>query len=344
MENKWRNFGGVLRLSETSQQLRNLPVAIYKLQDDKYGFYLTELDKQFDLPEKIYGLQTSFIERVKRTWENTEGNMGILLNGLRGTGKTVTAEMICNEMQLPVIVINDKFEDGVTHFINELQDDCIIFFDEYDKIYEKYSSELLTVMDGVMKRDVRIMFLLTTNDDFLNENMYQRPSRIRYIKTFGNLEPEVVFEVVDDLLIHKELREATIKFISELTIITIDLVKSIVQEVNIHHESPEAFADVYNVRGTERVYKVSQINKDGKAKVLYQRATIDELIVPFNTVDTGSGLYVNGRYLGSIMTIVDKQTLEVQKRSEGDSQKMIVSTYHFEPVSRKHYSFNNLGF
>ncbi len=344
MQNQWVYSGSEYRMREISHQLPALPAAVYKVQEDKWGFYMIEVSKQFALPEKVYGVQRPFIDRVKRSWANTKGNMGILLNGIRGTGKTVTAEMICNELNLPVLIISQTFENNVTDFINELQDDCIIFIDEYDKIYEKYSSALLTVMDGVLKRNARIMFLLTTNDDRLNENMYQRPSRIRYIKGFGNLDPDVVVEIIDDKLQHPELRQVTIDFISELSIITIDLVQSIIEEVNIHQESPYEFGDIFNINGTERTFKVTQRHEDGTETVLFQKAVLDDMIVPFVNSELGSSIYINGRYQGNLREIFDPSTVEVSRRIHKDDEEIDeVRTLHFEQMSRKHYSFINKG-
>ena len=343
MKNQWVSSGDEFRMRGVSQNLPALPRAVYKVQEDRFGFYMTKVSDEFTLPDKVYGMERPFIDRVKKSWVNTAGNMGILLNGTRGTGKTVTAEILANELGLPVIIINQQFEGEITDFINELQDDCVIFFDEYDKIFEKYSSKLLTVMDGVLRTDIRIMFLLTTNDDYLNDNMYQRPSRIRYIKTFGNLDPNVVVEIVNDLLVHKELVDETIKFISELSIITIDLVKSIVQEVNIHHESPYVFGDIFNITSNDKMYKLTHIKEDNTEEVIYQHATLDDYMnVPFNVMDIGSSLYMNSQWQGKILEVIDANTIIAERRSE-DEDKMEQRKLVITPVKRKHYSFINKG-
>jgi hypothetical protein len=199
-------------------------------------------------------------------------------------------------------------------------------------------------MDGVLKREARIMFLLTTNDDRLNENMYQRPSRIRYIKSFGNLDPDVVLEIIDDKLQHPELRQVTVDFISELSIITIDLVQSIIEEVNIHQESPYVFADIFNINGTERTYKVTQKNEDGTETVIFQKAVLDDMMVPFVNSEIGNSVYISSRYQGSIREIFDPMTIEVVRRIHKDDEEVEETrVLHFEQQSRKHYSFINKG-
>ena len=89
-------------------------------------------------------------------------------------------------------------------------------------------------MDGVYTSEYRRIFLLTTNDLTVNENLLSRPSRIRYVREFGNLEREIVEEYLNDNLIDQSCKDELIDYVDTLTISTIDILKSIVEEVNIH--------------------------------------------------------------------------------------------------------------
>lgn len=362
MKNNWIQSNSEYRIREVSQQTEQLPVGIYKLEEDRYGLFLTQISDKFSLPEKVYDVQRSFIDRVKTSWVNTKGNMGILLNGTRGTGKTITAEMICNELQMPVIIIPVDYE-GFTNLLAEMTQDTIIFIDEYDKIFSRESSTMLTIMDGVLKTDKRLMFLLTTNNSYLNENMYQRPSRIRYIKTFGNLSAEVVKEIVDDQLIHKQWREQTIEFIATLQIITIDLVMSTIQEVNIHNEDPANFRDVFNVTDSNNVsYNIFEVNPDTRAeKIIHSHAQINRRL-PFDASDVDESIYFDNVYFGHVQEILDTDVIKVQVKGEDKDDFLshilserrkkgslsvpseeIVSKdviIRVEPSYARHYSFN----
>ena len=88
-------------------------------------------------------------------------------------------------------------------------------------------------MDGVYTSPYRRVFLLTTNKTNINENMISRPSRIRYMKEFGNLELEVVKEYLDDNLQDLSRKTELLAYLDMLTFSTIDVLKSIVEEVNI---------------------------------------------------------------------------------------------------------------
>jgi hypothetical protein len=82
-------------------------------------------------------------------------------------------------MNMPVIIIHERY-NGISNFLNEIQHDFIVFFDEYEKMYDERDHSILTVMDGVLNNAFRKIFLLTTNKIHVSENMLERPGRIRY--------------------------------------------------------------------------------------------------------------------------------------------------------------------
>ena len=89
-------------------------------------------------------------------------------------------------------------------------------------------------MDGVHNSQYRKIFLLTTNELEINDNLLGRPSRIRYVRSFGNLPEETTLELLNDILIDKDAVESVLDLIRQMQIVTVDLVKALAQEVNIH--------------------------------------------------------------------------------------------------------------
>jgi hypothetical protein len=349
MNNVWTKSANNYSIKEVSQQLPLLPVGIYKYQLDPYEQpFLTQITDKFYFPYKIYGVERSFIDRVKRSWAETTGNFGVLLNGVKGTGKTVTAEMICNEMNLPVIIIPFHHK-SIVSFLNEIQQDVIVFIDEFEKIYDGYNNSLLPIMDGALKTKHRLMFLLTTNELRIERNLLQRPSRIRYVKTFEDMTLPVIIEVVNDTLLHPELRECTIKMISELPIITMDLVKSIVQEVNIHHEDPQLFKPIFNVHADrDELFNVTAMI-DGKKQEIATFAHVNpKYILP--NVSVGEEFYINHDEIGDIVSVISdsqivvKQTFynKLEDGSEEEVDKDVI--YYLEKATKTHRSFNSYAF
>lgn len=215
-----------------------IPVGVYKISMSKQGFYLEYVMDKFVFDYKIYGLQEDFINHVIKTYnESKTGNLGILLNGLKGTGKTVAAKMIANKLNIPVIIVQNMGKEINLQMMNymstEINFDCIFFFDEYEKTFNQ-DTTILSFMDGVYNSTSRKVFLLTTNNLTIDKNLIGRPSRIMYLKKFGNLETEVASKFLDDTLDNREYKQEVLEFIDLLSISTIDILKSIVKEINIH--------------------------------------------------------------------------------------------------------------
>lgn len=307
----WVGNPSRISLQYPSKEYEKLENVVYVMNIDGFGqLYLSKLSDNFSFDYKIYGLEKKLINRVLKTYEHSPyGNLGILLNGLKGTGKTVTAKILSNSLSQPTIIIPSKFDADLTGFINSIPQDVTIFIDEYEKIFGE-SKELLTIMDGCLNSDSRRVFILTTNNLYIDENLLQRPSRIRYLKKFENLSPEIVTDIVDDLLKHPELKDETIEFISNLEMITVDIVKAIINEVNLHSESPNEFKDVFNVKKITGKFNVYVKDYDGS----YVEFATNCKIYPkpnYNDSSVGYRFEIDGNIFGRVTSVLNWTTLEL---------------------------------
>lgn len=235
-----------------------LPKGIYEVKISMTEFYLSKIAESFTFDYKLYGLNQKFIDYVLKTYENTTGNLGVLLDGIKGTGKTVVAKELCNRLQLPVILVQSMGVDTNSKLIKYLSTsidfDCIFFFDEYEKEF-KNSSDVLSFMDGTYNSIYRKVFLLTTNELNVDSNLLGRPSRIRYKKSFSNLSEEVTREILNDILEDKTAIEKVIELTHSMNIITIDLIKAIATEINIHGvEALPNIKETFNIEFSRFTY------------------------------------------------------------------------------------------
>lgn len=251
----------------TKAHPKGLPKGIYEVRESMAGYYLNKLGDSFVFNYKLYGINNDFIEHFIKTYNNTAGNLGVLFNGIKGTGKTVTAEELCNRLGLPVIIVKScKEADDMLKFLaTQINFDCIFFFDEYEKEF-KESSTVLSFMDGVHNSQYRKVFLLTTNELEINSNLLGRPSRIRYVRSFGNLPEETTLELLNDILIDKNAVESILDLIRQMQIITVDLVKALAQEVNIHGvDKIDIIRKNFNLEFSDFTYLVESIELESGA-------------------------------------------------------------------------------
>jgi SpoVK/Ycf46/Vps4 family AAA+-type ATPase len=307
----WNADGNALYLGYPSQEFEELENVIYKVSLDMFERpFLAKVADNFTFDYKLYGLETDFINRVLKTYNATDnGNLGILLNGLKGTGKTVSSKQIANQLNQPIIIVGEN-KPQYPSFLNGIPQNITIFIDEYEKTFGN-ASNMLTIMDGASNSDYRRVFLLTTNELRVESNMIQRPGRVRYLKTFDHLKPAVIKEIVDDILVHKQFTNDCIQFISSLETITVDIVKAVLNEVNIHEEAPTAFETIFNVKKLKGKYNVSIREEDGTLTEIASNIAVNPRPM-FNESYVGYELEVDGVTVGEIVRVVNYNTIEVE--------------------------------
>jgi hypothetical protein len=248
-----------------------LDEGIYQiLQNPMSGeLFLQKIAQNFHFGFKLYGIDTTLVKHVVDTYQKqpVKRNIGVLLNGAKGTGKTVTAKVMANKLGLPVILC-DRPYPGLSNFLASIGHDCVFFFDEFEKNFRMKCDDddcagesLLSIMDGVYNADHCHIFILTTNELRINDNLISRPSRIRYLKSFGSvIDRQILEDFVEDALEDKSKKGEIMDFVDSLTMATIDIVKSIVEEVNIHNCSVEDFRRFFNVKEASFSYFVRRWN------------------------------------------------------------------------------------
>ena len=242
---KWINDGGIFYPIPGYASLLTSPGSgifrIYENQQTK-RLGLEKIDDTFRFNFKIYDIDCEdIISKVINAWTSdlfreSNKNLGVIFNGIKGTGKTIAAKQLCNRIGLPVLVIS-KPVDGMLEFIQSLHFESAILIDEAEKTFREEQEVLLKMIDGVYN-DMRKLYILTTNKLSIDENLLGRPGRIRYIKEFSNLSAKAVNDVIDDNLKDASLKDEVLKVVDSLEISTIDILKAIIDECNIMGSVP----------------------------------------------------------------------------------------------------------
>ena len=319
---KWINNGGVYYPIPGYSTIYSSPGSgIFQIvHDQETGrLGLGKISDTFEFDFKIYDLGCDDIfDRVITTWFSepfvkANKNLGVIFNGLKGTGKTIAAKLLSNRIGLPVIVIS-KPVPHLIEFIQSLCFECTVLIDEAEKTFEDEPETLLKMIDGVYNSS-RKLYLLTTNKLTLDENLIGRPGRIRYIKQFGILPLNAVNDYIDDCLVDKSLRGKVVSLVDRLAISTIDVLKAVVEEANIYGDIPDE--KMLNLPITGRrltVYRFTEVDggciEDLKTFILSH-------IGPGERVADWLGHQVKGKFpsFDNISLVEDEFNCDIRKRN-----------------------------
>lgn len=85
----WLKNGRVLKqVEDTVITVSSLERKVYTMRFDDTAreIYLEEFANDFHFDFKVYGVESRLIDHIMKTFENTSSNLGILFNGVKGTG------------------------------------------------------------------------------------------------------------------------------------------------------------------------------------------------------------------------------------------------------------------
>jgi len=317
--------------------INELEAKNYIFNFDVFGRCFLEDGNNFKFPDIIYDVDIAFRQIVKKVFLNNNSNLGVLLTGNKGQGKSITAKLIAKELNLPIVIIDKPIPNKIDFikFLKEIENDYILFIDEFEKLFLSNSYDesvnsnhtqesFLTFMDGVNTTNNKILFLLTTNEN-INEYLINRPSRIKFLKDYNELPEELFEKIVDNLLIKKEYREDLEKNTSFLNL-NIDLLISIIKDINLLDQPFSTFSNVYNYRLENYMYELYVIKKDGIKR--YER-----LITHENKINL-KDKYIGGYRVDNFIKFT-KNEIEFETTWEDDDGKYEIVVIKLIPFTNK---------
>ena len=237
-----------------------IPVGTYTICFAKnVGFYLTTRN-DMAVEEKVYGCHPEKARKVLASFRDFSRSLGVIMSGAKGIGKSISAKLIAKEAifgGMPVIVC-DQYVPGIASFIESIEQEVMILFDEFDKVFAKTDDEnpqasMLSLFDGTAVG--KKLYVVTCNAlTGLNDYLVNRPGRFHYHFRFDYPDADGIREYLRDK-VSEEGRgqiEDVVNF-SEKVNLNYDCLRSIAFEINHGATFAEAIRDLNIVSlGEER--------------------------------------------------------------------------------------------
>lgn len=222
--------------SDALDVLDHLPAGTYTVKENPQTkrLFLQTTDNM-TLPKKVYGDPSARADRIIRTFNDRPKSTGILLSGDKGSGKTLLCKVLANRLvsgNMPVIIVDEPFHGPeFNSLIGNIKDPAMVFFDEFDKLYDEEGQEaLLTLLDGTV--ETKKLFVLTTNKGHVDEHLINRPGRIYYRFSYRGLEESFVEEYADDVLKNLDHKKQLTRISNAFGSFTFDMLQALVEEMN----------------------------------------------------------------------------------------------------------------
>lgn len=253
--------------------LDNLPAQTYKVGFSQFtGFFL---EKQHDLEikeDKIYGVHEEKANKVLNRFEKSRKNLGVILSGDKGIGKSLFARLLAQKAiqnGIPVILV-DNFIPGIDDFLNDIKNEVLVLFDEFDKTFarnkdEDPQSKMLSLFDGTSSG--KKLFVVTCNNyRDLNEYLINRPGRFHFHFRFEYPTADEVKDYLRDKLdekYHSEINK--VASFSRKIKLNYDCLSAIAIELNEGETFEDAIKDLNIVNTSERqnTYKLTLFTEEG---------------------------------------------------------------------------------
>ena len=335
--------GNQYSIGTIDSSYETLPKGTYVLKLSPVKGYYLEKTQDFSLPSKLYG-DMSISQRWLKAYENSTNGLSILLSGVKGTGKTVLAKKTAIDSGKPIIVINTYFDQSFVDFLMKPEfKDSVIVIDEFEKIFEEGSPEVLSLLDGSLKS--KLLCILTCNEiNRISTYCINRPGRIRYNIDYRQTPTDVLHAIIDDMLVDKSNKDNLIKEFKSLSVRTNDVLIAIIQDMNLFNDTATNVIKTFFLQPAPARYSVSiKTTKD-----FFHIATVN-----IDSLDSFDGIYTSVTFSDEDAAIVESEfkliKSDLSEKESGKSKYFItlsnnnvdpVITYNHNGVATAVYNFD----
>ena len=253
--------------SDLMQTHEKIPSQVYYVRcEENRGFFLLQRSELEIKENKIYGVHMKKCKKVLDSFEKFERHLGVILSGDKGIGKSLFARLLSYvsiKNGYPVLII-DRPYGGLGDFLESIEQECIVLFDEFDKTFGlEGQNDMLSMFDGMSAG--KKLFVITCNDlSRLSEFMVNRPGRFHYHLRFEYPGAMEVREYLEDKLpqqYHNEIKEVVV--FSRKVKLNYDCLRAIAFELSTGLTFQEAIKDLNILNVGNKSYNAALMYEDG---------------------------------------------------------------------------------
>ena len=271
---------------DTLQTFDKLPAQIYTVCFSKMQGFFLEKYNDIEINEKVYGVHTDKVNKVFKSFKLFDRNLGVILSGNKGIGKSLFAKMLAItsvKNNIPVVIVND-YIPGIASYLQSIEQEIMVLFDEFDKTFTSEKDEdgktpqasMLTLFDGLSTG--KKMFVITCNNvNKLNDYLVNRPGRFHYHFRFEYPNSDEISEYLKDKLnpSYYSAINDVIAFANKVDL-NYDCLRAIAFELNTGIAFKEAIKDLNILNLEEETYKIILHYSNGYvAEYYYDHFTLD---------------------------------------------------------------------
>ena len=250
-----------------------IPGKVYDLSYDRFvGEDIFKENGDLNFPGKLYTSKKDdlFKKRVLTYFNNSFTNTtGVMLAGVKGTGKTVCAKVLAQASNLPIIVVDPVYpEQRLIKFFKQIKSSVCILFDEVDKSFD--TDKMLDFLDGIQKTSKKLVIMTCNNLSKVSEYLQDRCSRIRYLRKYT---PEDNLEFLDPIITDlgiKNTKEVSEYCRNNIKLLSMDNIVSFLNEVKMLEDEDISLDEIISVMNIETI----------KPKSIATDKTTSDIIIP----------------------------------------------------------------
>ncbi len=300
------SFGNTFHLyNDDVKTYDTLPADYYRVEYEQMaGYSIKKMDHPFQVNEPVYGVSQAKVDKVLHCYSLINRNLGVLLSGDKGIGKSMFAKLLaiaCVKQGIPVISITQN-TPGLATFLEDLNQEAMFLFDEFDKTFGyrdedknvDAQSSLLTLFDGTSAVSKRL-FVVTCNDLYnLNDFLVNRPGRFHYHFRFDYPNSEEIRAYMHDKLDQSAWDQIDeIVSFAEKVNLNYDCLRSIAFEMSLGSRFIEAIRDLNIIaEDSYNDYDVTAVFNNGETIT-----TKKQRINMYDEDHVNIYFYINGRCL-----------------------------------------------